>query len=392
MNEVWIIDDDPFAAKLTQKQFAACLPDSLVSVHTDPLTSSLRLAADGGGNIELVVLDLRMPAMDGITFVRHLAAVSYRGKLIFCSGQNDQMLSAAQQIAENQGLSVLGSLAKPASLEAINALLKRERRKALSPVATVSRDDIVRALSCGEFVNYYQPKVTLSDRRFHSVEVLVRWVTGARTISPEVFIPVAEQEGLIESLTQGVTDRAFADLAAWSRQSLNPQLSLNLSMAGLNDLNLPEQLLGYCERAGVEPEKITLELTESKILDRASRGLDILSRLRLQGFNLSIDDFGTGYSSLAQLRQIPFNELKIDGSFVAGVTERSSLQAIVNSSVRLATELDMTIVAEGVESKADWDYVASAGCHLAQGFYIAKPMPGQAIPVWADLWREKSRG
>jgi len=391
MNEVWVIDDDPFAAKLTQKQFAACLPDSRVLAHTDPLASSQRLAKDGGRNIDLVVLDLRMPTMDGITFVRHLADISYRGKLIFCSGQNDQMLSAAQQIAENQGLYVLGSLPKPASMDAVNALLKSEQSKAPAPTFTVSRDKIVRALSRGEFVNHYQPKVALNDRGFHSVEVLVRWVKGTKTISPEAFIPVAEQEGLIESLTLGVIDRAFADLALWSSQGLNPPLSINLSTAGLNDLNLPEQLLGYCERAGIEPEKITLELTESKILDPASRGLDILSRLRLQGFNLSIDDFGTGYASLAQLRQIPFNELKIDRSFVTGVSERSSLQAIVNSSVRLATELGMTIVAEGVETKADWDYVASAGCHLAQGYYIAKPMPGQAIPVWAELWREKTQ-
>lgn len=391
MKEVWVIDDDPFAAKLTQRQFAICLPDSLVSAHTDPLASSQRLAKDGGRNIELVVLDLRMPAMDGITFVRALADANYRGKLIFCSGQNDQMLSAAQQIAENQGLYVLGSLPKPANLEAVNALLKRGRRKAPPPTAAVSRDDIVGALSRGEFVNYYQPKVALSDRRFHSVEVLLRWVKGTKTLGPAAFIPVAEQEGLIESLTHGVIDRAFADLASWSSLGLSPQLSLNLSTAGLNDLNLPEQLLGYCERAGIEPENITLELTESKIIDPASLGLDILSRLRLQGFNLSIDDFGTGYSSLAQLRQIPFNELKIDRSFVTGVTERSSLQAIVNSSVRLATELDMTIVAEGVETKADWDYVARAGCHLAQGYYIAKPMPGQAIPAWAELWREKSQ-
>lgn len=392
MNEVWVIDDDPFAAKLTQKQFAACLPDSLVSAHTDPLDSSRRLAKDRGRNIELVVLDLRMPTMDGITFVRHLADISYRGKVIFCSGQNDQMLSAAQQIAENQGLYVLGSLAKPASLEAVNALLKRGRRKAPRPTATVSRDDIVQAIGRGEFVNHYQPKVALSDGRFHSVEVLARWAKGTKTLGPAAFVPVAEQEGLIESLTHGVIDRAFADLALWSRQGLTPRLSINFSTAGLNDLNLPEQLLGYCERAGIEPENITLELTESKILDPASRDLDILSRLRLQGFNLSIDDFGTGYSSLSQLRQIPFNELKIDRSFVTGVSERSSLQAIVNSSVRLATELDMTIVAEGVESKADWDYVANAGCHLAQGFYIAKPMPGQAIPVWAELWREKTQG
>lgn len=389
MNEIWIIDDDPFAAKLTQKQVAACLPEAEVTTHTDPVATWQALKPDGGQHVDLIVLDLRMPTMDGITFVRNLATASYPGKLIFCSGQNDRMLAAAQQIAEGQGLQILGSLQKPTAIEALRQLLEHRPRHAAGQTAAVVADDIERALNLGEFCNYYQPKVTLRDRSFHGVEALVRWISEGSTISPDAFIPVAESAGLIARLTNIVIDQAFTDLAYWQKLGLRPHLSLNLSVPGLTDLTLPDQLLEYCQRNAISPERITLELTESKIIHQASCSLDILSRLSLHGFNLSIDDFGTGYSSLTQLRSIPFNELKIDRSFVTGVAENPSLQAIVNSSISLVRELGMALVAEGVESQADWAYISRAGCDLAQGFFIAKPMPAQAIPVWLELWEEK---
>jgi EAL domain-containing protein (putative c-di-GMP-specific phosphodiesterase class I) len=157
-------------------------------------------------------------------------------------------------------------------------------------------------------------------------------------------------------------------------------------MENLDSLEFADYVTTAAATAGILPNDIVLEVTESRLMKNLSTSLEILTRLRLKGFHLSIDDFGTGHSSLTQLRDLPFNELKIDQSFVHGAASNNTLRSIYNASLSLAQQLGIKSVAEGVENRADWDFIRSSGCDLAQGYYIAKPMPADEIHDWLIKW------
>jgi EAL domain-containing protein (putative c-di-GMP-specific phosphodiesterase class I) len=166
-------------------------------------------------------------------------------------------------------------------------------------------------------------------------------------------------------------------------------VAINISMDNLARLDFPEVLLGEAARHGVAPTDLMLEVTESRLMGDARAPMDILTRLRLNRIGLSIDDFGTGHSSLAQLRDLPFDELKIDRGFVHGSSEESTQHAIFKASLEMAHQLGMTAVAEGVEDRADWNFARAAGCDLAQGYFIGRPMPARQLDAWAAEWRHR---
>lgn len=170
---------------------------------------------------------------------------------------------------------------------------------------------------------------------------------------------------------------------------MNLKVAINVSVDNLNTLDFPEQITSAAAAAGVAPQSILLEVTESQLMKDLRAPLEILTRLRLRRFRLSIDDFGTGHSSLAQLRDVPFDELKIDQSFVHGAHHNETLRAIFYASVGLAKELGMEVVAEGVEDVDDWTFVQRTGCDLAQGYFIARPMPAESILEWMIGWRQR---
>ena len=157
-------------------------------------------------------------------------------------------------------------------------------------------------------------------------------------------------------------------------------------MDNLAALNFPDTVAQLATEAGVPLPSLVLEVTESRLMQDVRAPLDILSRLRLKRVGLSIDDFGTGHSSLAQLRDIPFDELKLDRSFINGAARDSSLRAIIEATLAIARQLGMKAVAEGVEDRSDWDCLRELGCDVAQGYFIAHPMPGDALPAWRARW------
>jgi len=164
-------------------------------------------------------------------------------------------------------------------------------------------------------------------------------------------------------------------------------MGINISVDTLNDLGWPDEIAAQIEDCGLKPSSITFEITESRLMENISVALDILSRLSLKRFNLSIDDFGTGYSSMEQLQRIPFSELKIDRAFVRGASDDSAARAILEANQLLAKKLNMTIVAEGVETQEDWDLVTELGCDQVQGYFVAKPMPVEELCVWLHNWQ-----
>ena len=234
---------------------------------------------------------------------------------------------------------------------------------------------------------YLQPKISLHTGQCIGAEALMRWEHPTRGIVPPMrFIPFAEQTGFVRLLTAWIIEKA----AIMSRQlcdaGLPMKIAVNLSTRDLMDQDLPVKLDKLLSQHGVNPNMLVLEITESAIMDDPQRALQTLNRLHAMGLKLSIDDFGTGYSSLAYLKRLPVDELKIDKSFVMNMESDLQDAKIVRSTVDLAHNLGLTVVAEGVENAKSWKLLAGLSCDEAQGFLISRPMPGEQFEHWARQW------
>ena len=233
----------------------------------------------------------------------------------------------------------------------------------------------MQAISAGEIEPFFQPKVDMKSGRLVGAEALARWrhpVHGV--VGPCLFIPALEQSGNIDELTFHILKRAGEAIRALHEQGHLLTVSVNLSLASLDDTSLADKITRIARDAGVDPQFIVLEITESAAMTDVACALENLARLCMNGFVLSIDDFGTGSSSLQQLTRIAFGELKIDQSFVTDFADNKPLRIVVESSVDMARKLKVKSVAEGVETQQDWDALKAIGCDTAQGYYIAKPM------------------
>jgi EAL domain-containing protein (putative c-di-GMP-specific phosphodiesterase class I) len=341
----------------------------------------------------LILLDINMPEMDGAEFVRHLVEQHYTGSLIFISGEDERMQQATEKLARAHKITVLGHLHKPVSPEGLAEMIGKwtlpQQDKPRAAKKIYSADEVRAAIANGELANYYQPKVDTATERVVGVETLVRWRHPQDgMVFPDQFIGVAEANGLIDDLTRAVLTSALAQAKVWLDAGLMLQVAVNLSMNNLASLDFLDWVIALAAKAGVSPQMVVLEVTESRLMEDLRTPLEILTRLRLKRFRLSIDDFGIGNSSLAQLRDLPFDELKIDISFVHGAWNNDKLRAMFDSSHSLAKQLKMSVVAEGVEDRADWDFVRKARCDIAQGYFIAKPMPAADLPAWVQSWQK----
>jgi EAL domain-containing protein (putative c-di-GMP-specific phosphodiesterase class I) len=210
----------------------------------------------------------------------------------------------------------------------------------------------------------------------------VRWRHADHGIVfPDQFIPPAEEWGCIQQVTDWVFAAAAKQAAAWRADNLNLEIGVNLSAMDVEDIELPERLQQHCIDAGISPQMMVLELTETGAMRAAIQMMDVLIRLRLKGFKLSIDDFGTGYSSLVQLQRLPFSELKIDKSFVMPMTRDESCRVIAEIVIELAHKLRLRSVAEGVEDEATLATLVGLGCDLAQGYYFSRPVAADQLPA-----------
>ncbi len=239
------------------------------------------------------------------------------------------------------------------------------------------------AVKTGGFDLHYQPKIDLKTGQIYGVEALIRWTHPEHGfIAPDKFIPLAEQSGLIKPLTEWVLDTALAQCARWHKQGIKISVAVNLSAYSLNDLGLLNAVRHALGRAKVAPEWLTLELTETTIMSDAALALNTLTRLDAMGVRLSVDDFGTGYSSLAYLKRLPVDEIKIDKSFVMDMADDASDAVIVRSTIDLAHNMGLSVVAEGIESREIWNQLSELNCNSGQGFYMSRPIPAEALEDW----------
>jgi EAL domain-containing protein (putative c-di-GMP-specific phosphodiesterase class I)/CheY-like chemotaxis protein len=341
--------------------------------------------------LDLVFCDLMMPDMDGIQIVRHMATLTASPAIVFVSGVNEVLLSAAENTARARGLHVIGVIEKPLTPKAVRRALARLGEKPGSDgsrsAINVTPEDLKVALAEEQLLPEFQPKVSLADGSVVGFEALARWQHPDKgLIFPGTFIPIAEQSGQISALTDQIMMLSLKQCAAWCDAGMRTKVSVNLSAHMLVDLDLPDRMAHEADRFQVDPSQVILEITESGLFRDDPNTLDILARLHMKGFPLSIDDFGTGYSSMEQLRRIPFTEMKIDRAFVRGAGKNAKSHAILESAAILGRSLQMTVVAEGIETQEDWNAVHAAGVDLAQGYFIARPMAAEQIPVWLAQW------
>ncbi len=240
-----------------------------------------------------------------------------------------------------------------------------------------------RALQCGEFFPHFQPLVVLATGKLHGFEVLARWEhPDFGMVSPDEFIPIAERDAWIGEISRQVLQKAFQAIALHGK---GLRLAFNISLLQLQDLALPEHIQRLAEDAGFSLECATVEITESAMAENMSSARAITRDLKAMGCRIALDDFGTGYSSLYHLKSLPFDELKVDRSFVTSMTAERETRKIVAAVVGLGQSLGLSTVAEGIETEEQADMLLRLGCDMGQGWHYGRPAPAEVLASIIEL-------
>ncbi len=367
-----MIDDEPAFGQIVKRVAEACEFEVVVTQAPSAFTNAVRL-----WHPTVIILDLKMPGIDGIQLLRTLAADNCPAHVVLSSGADAKVLESAMQLGRERGLNMGEALPKPVRVESLRERLAGFKRLS-KPLLSV---DLAAALAADQLFLEYQPKLDCRLGRITGVEALVRWHHPTRgIIRPDQFIALAEESDLIHGVTDRVIAAAATQAAQWHTDNLALEFAVNISARNLEDLDLPDRLEQHCRNAAIDPAFLTLELTETGAMREAVQMMDVLTRLRLKGFKLSIDDFGTGYSSLVQLQKMPFSEVKVDLSFVRQMMSNAGCRVIVEIIIDLARKLGLNSVAEGVEDAAALKSLIEMGCDMAQGYYISRPIAGDLMP------------
>lgn len=344
-----------------------------------------------GGPYAVIVSDIEMPVMNGVAFLKEANRLSPDSVKLALSGQDDRNL-VIDMI--NEG-GIFRYLTKPIAHEALREaletavarFLERQQRHHAAPLERQRFIELGRhlgrAVAAGEMFVLYQPQVDLIDGTVRGVEALIRWRhPSLGVVPPDEFIPVAEINGAIVPLTRWLIRRACRDIAAWRDAGLRQTVSLNVSMAHFEKLDLVDSIQRAVAEAGVDAECLEIEVTESVLDENTDRLKAGFERLRQIGVGIALDDFGSGFMRYEYLRQLPIRKLKIDGSLVRSMEQEKPSAAIVESLIAASLSMGIAVVAEAVETPGQVAMLRRMGCHLGQGYHFARPMPAEELIDW----------
>jgi len=383
---VLVLDDEISVAKTVAATIEKIGFEAIVSTQADDFFHLYEQHKPG-----YLVLDLLMPDMDGVEVLVELAKRNCQAKIVILSGVNNSILEAARRSATEHSLNVLGVATKPFVFERLRKLLVQDANSTAldknekyvrEESVKVTQDELTLALTRKELFVVYQPKVSCVSGSVSGFEALVRWQHPQRgMIMPEDFIPLAEASELINLLTDYVVTEALQ----WYSKHLSDtdiDLAINISARSLRESSFADKLSDMCEQHSFNPNKLICEITETSMMEDVPGSLELLTRLRLKGFQLSIDDFGTGFSSMQQLVRLPFSEIKIDKVFVVNSSHSGESLSVVKSIIELGKRLKLRSSAEGVEDGETLRGLSEMGCDLLQGYHIARPMAGDMTLEW----------
>ena len=385
MNKILLIDDD--------KCFACFFSDGIahLGAECEVLHESFHITEYNMHEYNHVVIDLMMPNYDGLHILEHLKTVDYRGYISVVSGQDQAVLKSAQEVCRMHQLTFHTALQKPFELSALEQLIRAvpgeiTRHSVISPVTLMNEQEMLTALRIAlnkqALDVYFQPKLNMRTNSVVGFEALARWHHNDQFISPTYFIQLAEKNGLIDLLSQQIIFKSLRAFSTFQHLFEQPTLSINLSALELQRRSLPEHLLDLINKFNILHKSIIFEITETVFLEKSIVSLEVLTRLRLLGFNLSIDDFGTGFSSVNMLQNGPFTELKIDKSFVSSLKNSEQTAIIVQSIIEMTNRLSIQVVAEGIEDTDTKAALVKMKCLIGQGYLFSKPMSGSDVIQW----------
>ncbi len=338
---------------------------------------------------DVIVLDLQMPGLDGVSALRHLADVRSTAKIFLVTGMDERTIASAEQYGLRRGLTIFGTLQKPFDPDELFARLER----AHAAIRPLTAHDLEQAIANGELVVHYQPIIRrFADNTWDiaAVEALLRWNHPIRGhLTPDSFVSMGEAGGLSRAITDFVLQRGIEQLKGWEALRLRLGLRINVAATLISDIGFPDRLEAMLVQHSLDAEMLALEITETAMLEQTPDAFDILTRLRIKNIGLAIDDFGIGYSSLTQLFRMPFNEMKIDRSLVGRIIEAKEAMIMVDALVALAHKLNLVVCAEGVENQATLDALGGFGCDFAQGYHISPPVPAAEIPKIIARWDQQ---
>lgn len=382
----WLVMADGTEARSIESALAAS--GWQVQARAGGLAALHALLADGRALPDVIVSGLRFADGDALQMIRTLARRAVPSALFFASRQQRAVIKAAVALATACGVPVAGFAEQPVEPAQIAGALRAwqpaaaaPRRRAAAPA--LSRDELLDLFDRGALHPWMQPKLRIRSREVVGFEALMRAHDAAgRLVMPDRLVSALAEHGLLDEATMHMARQTVDFVTACLEDGMAVSASINVSMQSLSNLAFCQELERTVTQRDLDPSWITVEITETDAMSDLSMVIENTARIRMFGFNISIDDFGSAYSSLSQLSCIPFSELKIERAFVSGLDTDTVRQAIVRACAQLGSSLGLHVVAEGVETAAEFEWVSRLGCTEVQGYLVSKPLPAAQARGW----------